>query len=232
MLSLVDLIEAGTVDQALAAYLAGAVRSGASFLVGARPGGAGKTAVQCALLNFLPDQTVIRPVDSPSVLTEAERGGRPGDCCYLAHEIGSGPYYAYIWGPVAQAFFRLAANGHTVASNLHADTLDELIDQLCVENSVEKAHLDAVGLKLFLRVEGGPGFSVRRIVSHVYENDGTGDRLLWTCDGKGRFTRHEPARSAIVTPDEESKYAEILAALVHDEVRHLEEVRHALTGDS
>ena len=43
MLSLVDLIDAGTVDLPLAAYLAATMRSGASLLVGARPGGAGKT---------------------------------------------------------------------------------------------------------------------------------------------------------------------------------------------
>jgi hypothetical protein len=48
MLSLVDLIEAGTVDLPLAAYPAAAMRS-ASLLVGARPGDAGKTAVMCAL---------------------------------------------------------------------------------------------------------------------------------------------------------------------------------------
>ena len=57
MLSLVDLIKAGTVDLRLAAYLAAAMHSGASLLVGARPGAAGKTTVMCALLNFLPDRT-------------------------------------------------------------------------------------------------------------------------------------------------------------------------------
>ena len=67
MLSLVDLIQAGSVDLPLAAYLAAAMRCGASLLVGARPGGAGKTAVMCALLNFLPDRTAIRPVARPAL---------------------------------------------------------------------------------------------------------------------------------------------------------------------
>ena len=68
MLSLVDLIKAGTVDLRLAAYLAAAMHSGASLLVGARPGAAGKTTVMCALLNFLPDRTAIRAVDSQAIL--------------------------------------------------------------------------------------------------------------------------------------------------------------------
>ena len=59
MLSLVDLLDAGSVDLPLAAYLAAAMRGGASLLVGARPGGAGKTAVMCALLNWIPDHTII-----------------------------------------------------------------------------------------------------------------------------------------------------------------------------
>ena len=41
MLSLVDLLDAGTVDLPLAAYLAAAMRAGASLLVGANPRGRG-----------------------------------------------------------------------------------------------------------------------------------------------------------------------------------------------
>jgi len=40
MLSVVDLIEAGTLTLGQAAWLVDRVRSGDSFLVGARPGGA------------------------------------------------------------------------------------------------------------------------------------------------------------------------------------------------
>lgn len=43
MLSIVDLVEAGTFTPDLAAYSLAAIGSGASFLVGADPGGAGKT---------------------------------------------------------------------------------------------------------------------------------------------------------------------------------------------
>ncbi|MCK5526789.1 MAG: hypothetical protein KAJ05_06545, partial [Candidatus Latescibacteria bacterium] len=73
MLSLVDLITAGTVDLPLAAYLSAAMRSGASLLVGARPGGAGKTTVMCALLNFLPDDTILRPVASRTAPESGQR---------------------------------------------------------------------------------------------------------------------------------------------------------------
>jgi hypothetical protein len=157
MLSLIDLIDAGTVDLPLAAYLATTMRAGASLLVGARPGGAGKTAVMCALINFLPDDTTIRPAENAALLANASRVVRPGTACYLAHEIGRGSYYAYIWGREARLFFALAAQGHIVASNLHADTLEETRAQLCRDNGVDPTHLAAVTLKVYLRVEPAGG---------------------------------------------------------------------------
>jgi hypothetical protein len=226
MLSLVDLLDAESVDLPLAAYLAAAMRAGASLLVGARPGGAGKTAVMCALLNWIPDHTVIRPVDRPSVLEAGTRDACPQDVCYLAHEIGAGPYYAYIWGRSARAFFELAARGHIVASNLHADTLQETRDQLCRENRVPTAHLDAVTLKVYLRMERAGGWATRRWISQVYESDGKGNRLLWTGDNKGEFAQQ--AASDIVSPDQEVLYARFLAELSRRGIRHIDQVRQAV----
>ena len=52
MLSVFDLLEAKTIDLDLAAYLMARISKGSSFMVGSVPGGAGKTTVMCALLNF------------------------------------------------------------------------------------------------------------------------------------------------------------------------------------
>jgi hypothetical protein len=182
----------------------------------------------CALLNFLPDLTVIRPVDRPMVLADGHRDVHPGDTCYLAHEIGRGHYYAYVWGSQARAFFRLAARGHIIASNLHADTLEETRDQLCRENGVAQEHLDAVTLQVYLRVERAGGWAVRRRVSHVYESDRTRPRLLWTSDRSGTFARHEPAISRVVSLDQEQEYAAFLSALLRRDIRSIADVRRAV----
>ena len=63
MLSIVDLLEAGTLSPALAAYLLAAISRGASFMVGALPGSAGKTTVMGALLNFVPATIALKPAD-------------------------------------------------------------------------------------------------------------------------------------------------------------------------
>jgi hypothetical protein len=229
MLSLVDLLEAGSVDLPLAAYLAAAMRGGASLLVGARPGGAGKTAVMGALLNFLPDETAILPVAAPSVLAQGLRDTAYGRTCYLAHEIGAGYWYAYVWDEQARVFFQLAAHGHIVASNLHADTLEETRAQLCEENGVPRAHLDAVRLKVFLGVARGPRGSVRRWVRRVYENDGSGDRLLVERMRDGAF--RQAAESALVARAQETAYASFLSELWQQGRRTIEEVRRALVAD-
>lgn len=228
MLSLVDLITAGTVDLPLAAYLSAAMRSGASLLVGARPGGAGKTTVMCALLNFLPDDTILRPVASRTAPESGQRNAPPGRICTLAHEIGSGPYYAYVWGNEARAFFRLAAQGHLIASNLHADTLEETRDRLCGENGVPETHLNAVTLKVYLRVERTGGGRMRRWVQSVYESDGTRDRSLWTRDERGVFIRRESIDSVLVSPDQENACSEFLTTLLRQDIRRIEDVRRAL----
>jgi hypothetical protein len=232
MLTLVDLLDAGSLNLSLAGYLAAAMRGGASLLVGARPGGAGKTTVMAALLNLLPDETAIRAVANAEVLRRAARDEVFGATCYLAHEISPGFYYAYIWGQQARDFFHLAGRGHIIASNLHADTLVELRHQLCVENGVAPDDLAAVELKLFLRVaQAGGGHRrgrVRRWISAVYESDGENDRLIWR-GGPDAFQRRET--SHFVSERDQEAWRDRLAALQARGVRRIEDVRRAVLGE-
>jgi type IV secretory pathway ATPase VirB11/archaellum biosynthesis ATPase len=62
-LSIVDLIQAGTLTVEMAACAMRAMHEGASLLTGARPGGAGKTTLMAAILNFLPPQVALITVD-------------------------------------------------------------------------------------------------------------------------------------------------------------------------
>jgi len=70
MLSIVDLIDAGTMTRDVAAYSLAAIGNGASFMVGALPGGAGKTTVMGALLNFVPREVRLVPADSISTVEQ------------------------------------------------------------------------------------------------------------------------------------------------------------------
>jgi hypothetical protein len=125
MLSLVDLLEAGTLTLAQASWLAGHVLRGGSWLVGARPGGAGKTTVMAALLALVPPDAVVRLTDSAGGWREA----RPG--AYLvSYELSPGFYDAYVWGPEVRRLTEMGRAGCRLVSNLHADTLQEAREQV------------------------------------------------------------------------------------------------------
>jgi hypothetical protein len=225
MLSLIDLIAAGTVNVPLAAYLATMMRRGASLLVGALPGGAGKTTIMCALLNFLPDDVAIRVLDGVPAIAAATGDDAIGATCYIAHEIGAGGYYAYVWNAAARAFLALAKRGHIIASNLHADTLEQTYAQLCDDLSVPRDHVCAIALKVYVAVQREHGKEPTRRVAAVYESTGRDDVLVWrhTPDG---FERAASAR--LVGRREEDRMATFLSVLRDTGTRTIAAVRAAL----
>jgi hypothetical protein len=199
MLSIVDLIQAGTISVKMAAYAMRAMAEGTSLLTAARPGGAGKTTLVAALLNFLPPGVPIGTVDSPRVIRAGLAQPAAEAACYLAHEIGSGDRYGYIWGSDVADFFSLIGGQRRIASCLHADTLEELTGILCSPPlRVSRKSLDRVGLILFMHV--APMLrGYRRRVSSFWEADGQdGHRQVFRWDAQGdRFEQtadlREPA---------------------------------------
>ncbi len=177
-LSIVDLIRAGTINVEMSAYGMRAMRQGASLLTGARPGGAGKTTLMAGLLHFLPPGVPIVTVDHPHVIADGLAGQPDEPACYLAHEIGSGHWYGYIWGRDVAQFLSLIDGRRRVASCLHADTLEELSDILCSPPlEASRRMLGRVGLILFMHMGGGIG-RIRRRVATFYEADGSGGHQL------------------------------------------------------
>ena len=179
MLSVFDLIEARTLDLDLASYLMARISRGASFLVGAVPGGAGKTTVMCALLNLVPADVILLPATPENVRNGGKASPDCGRSCYVCHEIGRGSYFAYLWGEDLRRFCLLADERHILATNLHADTMAQAREQICLDNGVSAASFHRFHLLVFLAIEGG-SWRGRRRVSAVYESDGAGPHgLLW-----------------------------------------------------
>lgn len=171
-----DLLAAKTLDLDLAAYLMARISRGASFMVGSVPGGAGKTTVMCALLNFVPvDVTLIAA--TPQEVYKASKAATSPRACYICHEIGSGSYFAYLWSDALRAYCRLSENGHMLATNLHADDLEEARDQVCGDNGVRQELFNRFELLIFLRIEGSYLKTHRRI-EKVYSSDGLTDHVL------------------------------------------------------
>ncbi len=213
-LSIVDLIGAGTIGVEMAAVGMRAMARGASLLTGARPGGAGKTTLMATLLNFLPPGVPIATTDRSAVIARAL--GQPADrpVCYLAHEIGSGHWYGYIWGRDVADFLSLIDGLRRVASCLHADTLPELIGILTSPPlSVTPEQLGRVDLILFMHVQATVRGTPRRVAT-FYEADGAGGhRLLFEWDGDTDTFRQAADLS---DPDGLAPYVEFIQRLVDD----------------
>ena len=216
MLSAADLIEAGTLTAELAAYCLAAVGAGASFMVGALPGGAGKTTVMGALLNFVPPDVVLAPAAGQGSIGQALATGSP-QRCFICHEIGRGHYYAYLWGCPLRDYFRLAEAGHMLATNLHADTYEQARDQICRQNEVPEAALQRMNLMLFLSVHRGG----QRRIEQVWESDGQHPhRLVYAADS-GRFIES----SHLVSAAKLAAAGQIIEKLLSSGCRTIEDVR-------
>ena len=209
MLSVADLIEAGTLTRELAAYSLAGIGAGASFLVGGMPGGAGKTTVMGALLNFVPPDVVLAPADG----MDAIQRGRDADGrrCYLCHEIGRGGYYAYLWGEELRAYFDLPEAGHMLATNLHADTFEQTRDQICGDNDVSEAALRRMNLMFFL--------NVRRRIATVWESDGQREHRQVADDDM------TPGESQLVSTAALARARETIDELLASGARTIDQVR-------
>jgi len=236
-LSVVDLIEANTLDVEMAAYLLCCVANGASFLTAANPGGAGKSTVLATLLNFLPPGTQIVTTSGAAVI-ESELNREPSDpTCVLAHEIGSGRWFGYIWGGDVADFFRLMNGPRRIASCQHADTLEELRGVLLSPPlSVSERQFLELDLAMFMHVDGG-FLQARRRVCAVHESAGTDHPMVFQWTRKGdRFEQlgdsvllprlaEREGKSAQGIMDELSAARELIQELVDNDVRPFEDVR-------
>lgn len=223
MLSIVDLLDAQTLDADLAAYCLAAIGRGASFLVGAVPGGAGKTTVMGALLNFVPPGVELAPADGMAAIRRGAGNADPRRC-YICHEIGPGSYYAYLWGEELRAYLDLPAAGHMVATNLHADTYAQVHEQICTRNGVSEAALRRMNLMLFLSARRR-GLGLRRRIEQVWESDGHAEhRLVFAVDAST-----SPAESSrLVSGADIAGARKSIDGLVDSGARGIEEVRAAI----
>jgi hypothetical protein len=197
-LSVFDLLAAKTLDLDLAAYLMARISKGASFMVGSVPGGAGKTTVMCALLNFVPPNVPLIAA-TPEAVYQAVNGKSKQSACYICHEIGSGYYFAYLWADELRAYCGLSDQGHILATNLHADNLEQAKNQVCKTNGVPSKHFNKFELLIFLRAQNGY-LKTNRWIEEVYSSDGSSEHEL-IFHANDKRTLDENAKHYVADPE-------------------------------
>jgi hypothetical protein len=219
MLSIRDLLDAGTLNTEIAAYLLAAISTGHSFLVGARPGGVGKTTVMAALLNFIPDIEIVATVNSEVIETGLQT---PHFKCFITHEIGRGRWYGYIWGDDVANFLKLAKK-HMIAGNLHADNIPEVLEA----EGIDEANITNLHILIFMKMTGQRGFTKRRI-NAIYENQELNGRntfkqiYIWN-EKDDNFTRL--VGSKLITTSELERCRGIIEEIIEQDLRMMEEIR-------
>jgi hypothetical protein len=236
MLSVVDLIEADTLTPPQAGFLAARIEAGASVLVGASPGGAGKTAVMGALLTMLPPGESVHVTHTGGGFgfgggaggTETWRTAGTG-YCLVAYEISPASYEAYIWGRDLRKFLERGLAGARLFANLHADTLDEARDQVITDNGAARAEFNAFDIFVPITVAGGLGRR-SRVVERIDYRDAVGSGSPGPARPPGRAGSLGTAgwshvgRSPTLS-DRAGEIAHLLEALVDEGVRNIEDVR-------
>ena len=221
MLSVFDLLAAETLDLDLATYLMARISRGASFMVGSVPGGAGKTTVMCALLNFVPADVPLIAA-TPEAVYEAANANTSPRACYVCHEIGSGYYFAYLWADALRAYCGLSENGHILATNLHADNPEQAREQICHTNGVPSKYFNKFELLIFLRIENRY-HKAKRWIQEVYSGDGSsGHELIFHANNKK--TLNEKAKHYLVNPEYVAECRDFLTKISPD-VRTIEDTR-------
>lgn len=222
MLSVFDLLAAKTLDLDLAAYLMARISKGSSFMVGSVPGGAGKTTVMCALLNFVQADVTLIAATPQAVYKAADTRIPPSRACYVCHEIGSGYYFAYLWADALRAYCGLFENGHILATNLHADNPEQAREQICDTNSVPGEYFNKFELLIFLRIENGY-LKTNRWIEEVYSGDGSsGHELIFRA--KDKRTLDENAKHYLADPKYVAACRDFLSK-ISPEVRTIEDTR-------
>jgi len=227
MLSVLDLLDAGTLELDLAAYLMARISRGASLMVGASPGGAGKTTVMCALVNLLPVEMSLTAATREAVGAATDQPDATPRC-YICHEIGPGPYYAYLWGADLRAYCALSDREHVLATNLHADDLDEARDQVCGDNAVPAEAFGRFDLLVFLRMAGRYG-RTRRTIDKVYTADDRGGHVP-IFDAATRLSPQPDLPGYLADPDHVAACDEFLRQAMAADVRTIEQTRRRVVA--
>jgi len=161
-LSVVELIRRGTLSVEMAALCWTAIARGSSLLTGAVPGGVGKTTLMAALLAFLPPGEPIVTVSEPAVIERARRGELRPPATLLAHEIGTGHWFGYIWGREAVEFFGLWRRGLRRVSCIHTDDPEQTWQRLGSLGAAREDFLN-IGLQLHMVAARSGGALLRRV---------------------------------------------------------------------
>ncbi len=170
-MSIIEIIRAGNLTSRLAAMLWVGLERGASLIVAADPPSSGKTTTLTALLSFTPPDTSV-------YFTRGE-----GETFALPPRSDAYPTYllinemsdhipVYTWHDNARRAFELLAEGYSLATTMHDDSVEGVLRQLQGDLAIPSRHVANLTFIIPLYV-GRLSGAMRRVLEVAFlEPDG------------------------------------------------------------
>lgn len=157
-LSMAQIIASGSVDAQTVALIWLLLEHGASLTVAGptdpQPG-IGKTTTLNALLQFLPEDTALAYMSGMyenfafTQLPDID----PAHTYALCNEV-SDHLPIYMWGRVARRYLNLTASGYHIATSVHADTIDDVLNMYQRDLRLTPEDIRRLGLVINIGVVG------------------------------------------------------------------------------
>jgi hypothetical protein len=164
-LSIVELIDQGTLDSRLGAFLWIAMEQRASLIVAATPHEAGKTTMLTALLDFLRPEVEMIYLRGWYERFDFMSDGRDPAASYLLSNEISSHLPIYMWGRGVRKLFEAAGAGYGLAATVHAESADGVIRLLAnYPLEVPPELLTEIDLVLTLSYRRGSKNALRRVM--------------------------------------------------------------------
>ncbi len=166
--SITQLIQAGTLDSSVGAFLWAMLARRASVIVAAGPRLIGKSTTLHALTSFLPKDTQVVSAIGQHETFDFVNGSYPSKTYILVSEI-SDHTPRYLSGPGVDRLFQLLESGYRMGATLHADSPEEVI-QVIKNYSIDiPGSLIAKGIDLIITLYAEETRSgIKRRIRSVY----------------------------------------------------------------
>ena len=139
-MSVVELIKAGNLDARLAAMFWVAMERGASLIVAAEPPSSGKTTTLSALLTFTPPETAVYFTRGMGETFSLPPRSDAYPTYLLINEM-SDHIPVYTWDENAGRAFELLAEGYSMVTTMHDETVEGVIRQLREDLGIPEEHI-------------------------------------------------------------------------------------------
>ena len=204
-LSILELVKNGMMDIKIAALLWCLAEQKASFIIAAPPRLAGKTTVLNSILQLTPMWFKIVSIDASQSDFSEIKLTKPRDTYILVHEI-SDHLPIYLWGTKVKTIFQYVAQGYSLASTMHAESPNSIINQLssdpiCIEKHLMGSLDIIINLYMHEDVEG----KTRRIWKIFIQSiSGSGISPKFVCLSEfdfesGLFSQFDPRAFTILS---------------------------------